>query len=66
VTDQQCYKARRKPHRPHWYRMVLYDCMVCGGEVIRERVYGKRPKRLEDRWKDEPPVYCGCLDEQFL
>jgi hypothetical protein len=38
--------ASRKPQqRPHWYRIHVGECPVCGyGDVIRERVYGKKPK----------------------
>ena len=28
-------------YRPHWYK--IYACFTCGGEVSRERVYGRKP-----------------------
>lgn len=51
----------RPEHRPHWYKYVIHDCPVCGGEIVKKRVYGNKPKDIEDRVKTLPSVYDGCL-----
>lgn len=41
-------RSRRKPMPPHWYKVTLYLCPVCGSErKAAERVYGARPKGWE-------------------
>ena len=40
----------RPKHRPHWYRVYLGECPVCGrNKSYRERVYGRRPKNPRKR-----------------
>lgn len=37
--------------KKHWYRVYLGECPVCGSDKsYRERVYGKRPAKSEDRY----------------
>lgn len=52
LTDIQINAA--KPHAkpsPHWYFVTFSECPVCGkGDTCRERRYGKRPVRLEERY----------------
>jgi thymidine kinase len=62
VTTKPRVKARR---RRHWYRHYVGECAVCGRDAsYRERVYGRRPARVRDRYVHLPDVqtYCGCLD----
>ncbi len=52
--------------RKHWYRIHIRECLVCGGDgSYRERVYGKRPKRLELVYLQEP-YYDQCLEREAL
>lgn len=49
--------------KPHWYKLIIVDCPVCGGGVMRQRVYGIKPVKVEDRYEYLPGMYCGrCLD----
>ena len=52
---------RRKPHRAHFYTFDIYECPLCleGGDVVRTRVYGKKPKdeRKLYRHHDRPHDY---------
>jgi len=54
-------RKKRKSHKPHWYRMVIDDCPVCGGRTRRKRVYGEKPSEEKDRYERLSPIYCGCL-----
>lgn len=43
--------ATKAVQRPHWYRVTVTECPVCGsGSIDRERVYGKRPKSEAKRF----------------
>jgi hypothetical protein len=56
-----------KQHKPHWYRLHIGECPVCGRDKsFRERVYGKKPKKREDRivWLSDTYTYDHCLERQ--
>ena len=37
-----------KPKKKYWYHITYTECVLCGrGETIRERVYGKKPKKFD-------------------
>jgi hypothetical protein len=41
----------KKVHTPHWYRMHVGECPVCGRDKsFKERVYGKKPKSARKRY----------------
>ena len=43
--------ATKSVQKPHWYKMYLGECPVCGRDKShRERVYGVRPEKWEDRY----------------
>ena len=51
------------PEATHWYRLYLGSCPVCGSDKsYRERVYGKRPEKLEDRvvYLSDTETYDWC------
>ena len=51
--------------RPHWYRIHLGECPVCGSDQsYRERVYGERPEKNEDRYVYRPDsqTYDHCME----
>ena len=51
-------------HRPHWYRLYIGECPVCGRDKsYRERVYGPRPENYWDRvtWIPDRETYDGCM-----
>lgn len=59
-TTQQ----KRRKHEPHWYRQYIGECPVCGRDKsYRERVYGKRPEKLEDRivYLADSQTYDHCM-----
>jgi hypothetical protein len=48
----------------YWYRIYFGSCPVCGADkTYRERVYGRRPRRLQDRYKELPDqeTYDYCI-----
>ena len=49
--------------KPHWYKLIVVDCPVCGGRVIRKRMYGTKPTKIENRYKTLPAIYCGRCHE---
>lgn len=49
--------------KPHWYKMIVVDCPVCGGGIIRKRTYGAKPIKVEDRYEYLPAIYCGRCAE---
>jgi hypothetical protein len=54
-----------KKHRPHWYRMYIGECPVCGRDKsYRERVYGTRPSDRDMRYiyLTDAHCYCGCME----
>lgn len=56
--------TKRKPHKPHWYRMYIGECPVCGtDQSYRERVYGARPEKREDRtvYLSQTNTYDYCM-----
>jgi hypothetical protein len=58
-------KKQRKPAPPHWYRMHVGECPVCGRDAsYRERVYGKPPEKWQDRYHNlsYQQTYDHCLD----
>lgn len=57
-------KRKRKSVRPHWYRLHVGECPVCGKDKsYRERVYGRRPKTASKRFVYLPDTatYDHCL-----
>ncbi len=53
-----------KAKRPHWYRLYLGECPVCGRDKsYRVRVYGKRPKDSRKRYVylNQAETYDHCL-----
>jgi hypothetical protein len=55
---------RRKRVKAHWYRMHVGECPVCGSDKsYRERVHGKRPRRMASRYVylSETTTYDHCL-----
>lgn len=54
-----------KQTRPeHWYRQYFGECPVCGSDKsYRERVYGKRPVKIEDRiaYLSDSETYDSCM-----
>jgi hypothetical protein len=59
--------AKRKLHKPHWYRLHIGECPVCGRDKsYRERVYGEKPKDSKDRivWLLDAQTYDHCLERQ--
>lgn len=57
-------KAKRTPPRPHWYRLHVGECAVCGRDKsFRERVYGKPPKDRTARvvYLPDTFTYDHCL-----
>lgn len=58
--------ARRKT-KPHWYRIIIGGCPICGrySGPSRERVYGKKPKEPAKRYEyltdAEAYDYCDVL-----
>ncbi len=56
---------RRKRQAPHWYRMHVGECPICGRERgYRERVQGTPPRDRRQRYRQMPDqeTYCGCLE----
>lgn len=54
----------RKRRRPHWYRIYIGECPVCGRDKsYRERVYGRRPKDRRRRvaYLPDTSTYDGCM-----
>jgi hypothetical protein len=54
----------KKVKRPHWYRLHVGECPVCGRDKsFRERVYGKKPRSQKKRYVYLPDVetYDDCL-----
>ena len=55
-------KNKKKTNK-HWYRIYFGECPVCGRDAsYRERVYGKRPDNLEERyvWLPNEQTYDWC------
>lgn len=53
-------KTKTKKRRPHWYRIYLDECVLCGrDEGYRERVYGKKPRDPSKRYVQLPQSACG-------
>lgn len=50
-------------HRKHWYFITVFYCPVCARDTTyRERRYGRRPKKREDRGKFiEAYDWCDAL-----
>jgi hypothetical protein len=51
--------------KPHWYRIHIGECPVCGrNKGSRERVAGERPADPAKRYVHLPDTltYCGCLE----
>lgn len=49
-----------RKHRPHWYRLFVGECPVCGHDrSYRVRVYGRRPKDPCKRLEQIPPMACS-------
>ena len=56
---------KRKATRPHWYRVYVGECPVCGRDKgYRERVYGTPPKDRGKRYVRLPDTttYDHCLE----
>ncbi len=55
--------AYAEGERRYWYFVSETYCPACGRtEALRERVYGERPERWEDRHeRDESYDYCDAL-----
>jgi hypothetical protein len=51
----------RRSYRPHWYFIYEESCPVCGHtRIYRERRYGSRPERWEDRHDIDYMAYDWC------
>lgn len=55
-----------KTKKKYWYRIHINECCVCGVDLSwKERVYGKKPKRLSKIYIHDGKPYCGCMDRDF-
>ena len=53
--------------RKHWYFITHHECLECAGETFRERRYGRRPKRWENRHEYVHDGICyRCSYEMFM
>lgn len=44
-------RKRATPKMPHWYRIYVGECPLCGHDAgYRERVFGRRPAKREARY----------------
>jgi len=44
-------KKQNKNTSKYWYKMFVGECPVCGSDKsYRQRVYGKKPKNISDRY----------------
>lgn len=62
-TDALADSIGRK--RPHWYRLHVGECPVCGKDAsFRERVYGPRPEKRQERVVElsYQETYDHCLE----
>ena len=53
----------RKPLPPHWYKIYVGECPVCGrNKSYRERMFTPRPEGIEDRYEylQETETYDYC------
>ncbi len=58
-------KPKKKIWRPYWIRTYVGSCPVCGREAgYKERVYGPKPKKIENRYVQLPDTatYDHCLE----
>lgn len=64
-TPSLTQNKKRKSPKPHWYKLYIGECPVCGRDAsFRERVTDvKRPDKLEDRieYLPETQTYCHCM-----
>ena len=45
--------------KPHWYKLHIKECPICGkDDSWRERVYGEKPDKVEERTTNEAPEAC--------
>lgn len=57
--------AKKRRHKPHWYRFYIGCCPVCCSDAsMKERVYGKKPKDINKRYiyLDDKMTYDHCLE----
>jgi hypothetical protein len=48
--------------KKHWYHQTFYECPACGRtDYLRERRYGKKPKKPCDRYSYQYLLGCNCL-----
>jgi hypothetical protein len=50
--------------KKYWYKIYIGECPVCGcDKSYRERVYGPKPKKREDRyvWLSDYETYDHCI-----
>lgn len=55
---------KTKKKRPHWYKMWIGECPVCGRDrSVRERQYGRRPKARKNRvvYLTDGQAYDNCI-----
>jgi hypothetical protein len=52
----------KKKKKPHWYRMYIGECPVCGSDKsYRVRVFGRKPKDHRKRYVQLKQTYDGCM-----
>ena len=57
-------KQKRKPPSPHWYKVYVGECPVCGRDAsYRTRVYGEKPQDIQECriYLSDGETYCGCV-----
>jgi len=64
---EESRRMTRKLHRPHWYLVTTYYCVLCGKtEVFKERRYTPKPKRYEDRHNFHEHGCYSCQYGMFI
>lgn len=59
MTKIKHLQTKRKPLLPHWYKIYIDECVLCGaGGERRERQYTPKPKEARDRYDYRQSV-CG-------
>lgn len=62
-TREEIVIAGAMKRKPHWYYITYSECPVCGRtSIYRERRYGPRPKRFEQRNRFEVDTLCASSD----
>ena len=60
---QKLSKDQYKVKQPHWYKIYIEECVLCGGyEEFRERHYGKKPDDPKE-WYEFSQSAC---EEHFM